>query len=90
MDLFAGLLRPLIVGVKYPKEQAMAEIQLEAGITSGNCVFIGVPPECYDEIIKPISGKTLHVFVLTVKQAEVVIEMLQVEISRTKDNKSDG
>jgi hypothetical protein len=60
-------------------------ITLEAGSSSEGKIWIGAPDECYDVVIKPFSKKQLHILLFTIPQAEAVIEMLNNEIERMKD-----
>jgi hypothetical protein len=62
---------------------------IETG-TVGDDVWVGVPPQRYDEVRRSLSGKTLHVFRFTVDEAEAVIQMLQTEVARQKKTRVGG
>ena len=67
------------------KANKKQEVQLEAGhVPSTGRVWIGAPVQCYEEVRKPLTGRTLHVLHFTISQAEAVVEMLQEEIDRQK------
>jgi len=58
-------------------------VMLEAG-TVGKDVWIGAPTECYEEVTKPFTARSLHILRFTLEQAESVIEMLRTEIDRQR------
>ena len=59
-------------------------VTIEAGTSGKKRVWIGAPTICYDEITKPMTGRSLHVLSFTLEQAEAVIEMLRTEIDRQR------
>lgn len=58
-------------------------LMLEAG-TCGKDVWIGAPTQCYEEVTKPLTARSLHILRFTLEQAESVIEMLRTEIDRQR------
>lgn len=59
-------------------------VTIEAGTSGKKHVWIGAPTDCYDEVTKPLTQRSLHILRFTLDQAEAVIEMLRVEIDRQR------
>lgn len=62
-------------------------IRLVAGSAPRKKVWIGAPVSCYDEV--KTGGGKLHLLVFTIPQAKAAVEMLQAEIDRYEEAKSD-
>ena len=65
------------------------KVTIEAGTSGEKHVWIGAPTECYDEVTKPLSRRSLHILRFPVDQAEAVIQMLPVEIDRQRGGKHE-
>ena len=65
------------------------KVTIEAGTSGKKHVWIGAPTECYDEVTKSLSGRSLHILRFTLDQAEAVIQMLRVEIDRQRGCKHE-
>lgn len=60
------------------------QIVIKAGTSGSRHVWIGASEECYDTATPPLTHCRIHILRFTLKQAEVVIEMLRKEIDRQR------